>query len=178
MLQFLKRLFSRTNGEPAVSAGKEKFEAELRKRIDKVLEEARCRDAASAPELRLSEEEWSTFLTDQTMMQAAKLFNEANDSGPLELPPGAVLLGKMEAAVTMRGMLRLKVALQEGEPANGPSGEEGTPLRIAIKAGSTEKVRLLLTCGADPHARAPDGRTPLDVAKESANAEIRGLFGL
>jgi len=47
-----------------------------------------------------------------------------------------------------------------------------TPLHLAARVGSTGSVRALVKAGADVNAKTPDGKTPLDIAKEEGHARL------
>jgi ankyrin repeat protein len=59
-------------------------------------------------------------------------------------------------------------------PAKPEDGQ--TPLVRMVARGNTEAVRLLLDCGADAAARHPDGRSLVEVARDSGFAEIARLL--
>lgn len=66
----------------------------------------------------------------------------------------------------------VRVLLNNGADVNAKHYEEGcTPLHLAVENGSVEVIKLLLENGAEADARDKDGLTPLDIAKETDNAE-------
>ncbi len=98
------------------------------------------------------------------MLTAAQVFNEANGtSGDFEIP-GAITLGKMEAAASSGKLWMVKRALNEGADPNEASEVFGTPLHAAAGDGSLEIVQLLIEKGADPRQVDTDGLTPAEVA--------------
>jgi ankyrin repeat protein len=52
----------------------------------------------------------------------------------------------------------------------------GTPLHEAAREGREEIARLLLACGADPHALDPEGKTPLDRAIDAGHERLRAIL--
>lgn len=51
-----------------------------------------------------------------------------------------------------------------------------TPLMVAARAGNTANVRVLLGACTDTGAKTPDGRTALDLARESGHGEVVALL--
>ena len=54
--------------------------------------------------------------------------------------------------------------------------KEKAPLFVAVEAGANGVVKLLLDQGADPHAHARFGVTPLELAYREKNYEVVGLI--
>lgn len=65
----------------------------------------------------------------------------------------------------------------EADPAqrDGRTGS-GSPLRAAASIGREDAVRLLLSLGADPHARSQEGKTAADLARQAGHDTILALF--
>lgn len=70
----------------------------------------------------------------------------------------------------------LRLLLGAGIPADTHMRGGVTPLLGATDAGRVASVRLLLEAGADPHARASDGRSPISVARERGAEELLALL--
>jgi ankyrin repeat protein len=51
-----------------------------------------------------------------------------------------------------------------------------TPLHGAAHSGDRELVELLLARGADPDAKHQEGKTALDLARESGHAEVVAIL--
>ena len=68
----------------------------------------------------------------------------------------------------LTGILGAKIDLA------GPSG--ATPLVLAIVHDAIASARVLLEEGADIHIKTPDGRTLLELARESAGDEMVALI--
>ncbi|MFH1571111.1 MAG: ankyrin repeat domain-containing protein [Gemmatimonadota bacterium] len=56
----------------------------------------------------------------------------------------------------------------------GPDG--WTPLACAVEQGNAEAVRVLLDRGANTDARAPDGRSLVELATDQGSEEIAGML--
>ena len=119
-----------------------------------------------ADPLTFTPEEREAADADAAMMAAAAKANGPDAPSIMDLFPGAKPLGALEAAVSSGRTFRVKQALRDGEPLDGPCGPHATPLHAAAEAGRPEIVRLLLDCGADPLAVDADGRVPADLAED------------
>eukprot|EP00937_MAST-01D_sp_MAST-1D-sp2_P006743 g6743.t1 len=54
---------------------------------------------------------------------------------------------------------------------NCPTGEQRTPLAVAVMYNNGEFARILTQCGADPDVRMPDGETALTLAIQAIESE-------
>jgi ankyrin repeat protein len=64
---------------------------------------------------------------------------------------------------------------QDPSLANIPGGR-GTPLHEAARGRQPEIIKLLLAAGADPRIKDPEGKTPVDIAKEKGHAAALELL--
>ncbi len=110
------------------------------------------------------------------MLAVAQAFNEANGTSDDFQIPGAITLGKMEAAASSGKLWMVKRALNEGADPNEVSEVFGTPLHAAAGDGSLEIVQLLIEQGADPRQVDPDGLTPAEVAAKWGYAAVVGYL--
>lgn len=69
-----------------------------------------------------------------------------------------------------------KFLIEHGADVNGADARGMTPLMSATLYGKAEVMEALLAHGADPSAKAPDGRTALDFARRSRHPEVGSLL--
>ena len=70
----------------------------------------------------------------------------------------------------------VRVLLIHGANPNIQNVDGVTPLHNSIFEGHVETVKLLLEYGANPAVYDRLGNTPIDLAKRSANSQLRGLL--
>ncbi len=104
----------------------------------------------------------ATFQRDPALLR--RLANRGADTGL-----GATLAASLDESSEV-----VRALIDVGAPVDEPDEEGMTPLLWAATAdpGHTEIVDALLAAGADPNARAYDGRTPL------SQAESQGYWGM
>ncbi|HEV2123827.1 MAG TPA: ankyrin repeat domain-containing protein [Chloroflexota bacterium] len=75
------------------------------------------------------------------------------------------------------GVIAARLLIVGGADVNGRSGVAGqTPLHMAARRGNVELGRLLMSCGADVHARSAKGDTPLRRAQNCRQAAFVDLL--
>lgn len=75
-------------------------------------------------------------------------------------------------------LAKVQLLLQFGSPHSSPTiSLKQTPLHLASLNGSLEVVKILVDAGADKMAVNKDGRTPLQVAKNSDIAALLANVG-
>lgn len=82
------------------------------------------------------------------------------------------------AAVIHNDAEKVETILSTGADPNAcQDAAKVTPLHFAAQHNSFSVVHLLITAGANIHARTvPDGQTPLDIAILHGHHEIREIF--
>jgi uncharacterized protein len=71
----------------------------------------------------------------------------------------------------------VKLLIDHGADVNWHGGlEKETPLHYAAKYGNIELAKLLLKANADPKSKKYNGKTPLDLAKETKHEDIVKLL--
>jgi hypothetical protein len=94
---------------------------------------------------------------------ASEMFNET----PLYL---AVIIGNQAATEALLTVKDIDV--------NIANNQGNTPLHTAVSRGDEVFVQLLLVKGAQKDIKNKKGRSPMDLAQESVNVEIKRLFGI
>ena len=81
-------------------------------------------------------------------------------------------------AVIKGDVAQMKTLLEQGaDPNMCLDAAKLRPLHFAAQNNAVEIAELLITAGADIHARTiPDGETPLDIARLHNNQEIVALL--
>ena len=80
------------------------------------------------------------------------------------------------AALTLASLRELLI---EGADVNAPDTRGYTALHHAAHSGNKRLCQLLLTLGASPHVRTPDGKTPEDEARDAGYDQLaRTVFSV
>jgi ankyrin repeat protein len=66
----------------------------------------------------------------------------------------------------------VRLLLAHGASANATQAGGFSPIFSAVIANRRDLVEMLLACGADPHLRSDQGKTPADFARERGHAEL------
>jgi len=119
------------------------------------------------------------------------LFDQLVDSAVLDQPAAAQLLQEhpwLLQATNRLGETALHFLAVEnyaegvtflarhGAPVNARNDSQRTPLMEAAMVGATDVVRALLSCGADPSVRTPDGDTIWDFLNPERNTDLLSIL--